>query len=146
PVPAHGCPELEVVEDGHVREHFPSLRDLDDAETHHAIRWRPRGVPPIDQDPARARGDEAADRVDERTLPGAVAAQQRDDLLRRDGQGDVPRALPAPVPAPETPTVEHHAGQRGAWRRSASSLAPLKPRACPWSASGIDIPFPAFAD
>src|SRR2546428_9250554 len=81
--------EHEVLVDGQRGEDVASLRDVADAEPG-ALVGRPTGnVPAAELDRARARRQEAHDRLEKRRLPAAVAPHDAHDLAVADRQADV---------------------------------------------------------
>ena len=75
---ATGLAEREVLAHGQRREHAPALRDERDAGARQHVRAPAGQVAAVDADAAAARAQQPGDRVDERRLADAVAAEDRD--------------------------------------------------------------------
>jgi hypothetical protein len=79
---------LEVLEDGEVGKHLSALGDVTDARFADAMA-RPAGdVGPVEDHTAVGRLLDSVDGADQRSLAGAVSADDGDDLARRDGERD----------------------------------------------------------
>ena len=81
--------ELEVLVDAHAGEQAAALRHVADAETRDLADERPISSLGRERDRS-ARGRRDTDhRLQQRRLAGAVAAEQRDDLVLVQREGDV---------------------------------------------------------
>ena len=81
---------LQIVVDAHVREQHVALRDQDDAEPDHGLRFRPLDPPARQLDPAAARLEQAGDAAEQRGLAVPVGAEHGDEPAFRHVEGHVP--------------------------------------------------------
>ena len=78
--------ELEVLEHAHAGEDVTALRRLCDAQPDDAVGGQRVDARAVEGHAATPGPDEAEDRAQGRRLPGAVAADERDDLAALDRQ------------------------------------------------------------
>ena len=81
--------QFEVLLHGQRTEHALAAGHLHDAERGDLVRWGVRDVPPVEHDRAAVGLDHTADRLQQRRLPGAVGAEQGDDLALLEFEVDV---------------------------------------------------------
>ena len=120
--------DAEVLGHGQPEEEAAALRHMRDAESRAAARRCAREVGAVEHDAAGHRLDEPGDGAQDRRLAGAVRAEQRDDLARRDRQIDAPdhrRLVVARGQPLERENGVSHARPRAA---SGASLAAALPR------------------
>ena len=115
---------LEILADGQVGEDPPPLRHLRDPARHAAIRALRRDVRALEPDPAGARLEQTAHGAQERRLPRAVRADQRDDLARLHLEVD--RAQREDRAVGDRERLDAQQRGLGAFMR-----APLRRRRCP---------------
>src|SRR5205807_9852557 len=72
--------ELEIVAHAHAGEEAAALRNITDPETRYFRRRKLAQVDIAQGDPSVGGAGDSDDRLQQRRLPGAVAAEQRDDL------------------------------------------------------------------
>ena len=84
PVPA----DQQVAEHGRILEQFDVLEGAGDAEPGDAERRLLGDVLVLEVNPARGRGVDARDQVEDRALAGAVGADDRKDLALLDREID----------------------------------------------------------
>ena len=89
--------EPEVLGDGERREHALAAGHLRHAAAGDLVGRRVGHVAAVEDDRAAARLDEAGDRLQQRRLPGAVGAEQGDDLALVDLEVDAEQHLHAVV-------------------------------------------------
>ena len=83
--------DADVAGDGHVREQPDILQHVADAAPQ-ADRLPLASIAALDHDDAGIRHQQPVDELEERRLPGAAAADQRDDLACLDRRGRNGRA------------------------------------------------------
>src|SRR5439155_27380669 len=81
-VAAHVGAHVEILLDGEVGKHAPSLRAVRDAGGEHGRRLEAGDVAAVEQDPSGRGADETGDRAQRAGLSGAVGAEQADELAR----------------------------------------------------------------
>ena len=99
--------ELQVLEHRHPREDPPALRRLRDAQADDAVgRERVEAVA-VETHATAARPHGAEDGPERRGLAGAVGADERHDLARRDGERDPAERPDVAVEGVDVGEIEH---------------------------------------
>ena len=78
--------DAQIIGDGHRGEHVFGLRRESETGGDAPMRGRARHVGALKAHCARDDRHKPGERLDQRRLAGAVGAEQRDDLARRDGE------------------------------------------------------------
>ena len=89
--------EEEVLPHGEMGEQPAALQHVREAAVDPRESRQAIDAPAVDLDAARLRGDQPGHAVEEGGLPGAVRAQEGDDLARAHLERDVPQHLEVPV-------------------------------------------------
>ncbi len=120
-------PEAEVLGDGQPEEQAAVLGNVRDAELRARARLHASQVLPLEADRAVHGAHQAGDGAERRRLAGAVRAEQRDDLARRNVDMNVAEHRSAVVAGRQAVELEHrlaHALPASCWSRGgAGSLA-----------------------
>jgi hypothetical protein len=115
----HEGPQLEVLEHRHAREDATALGRLGDPEAHDAIGGEPVETMAIEGHAAAPGGNGTQDRLQRRRLPGAVGADQGDDLPALHGQRQATQRADVAIVGVDVGQLEH-GGYRGASRAASS--------------------------
>ena len=99
--------ELQVLAHRHRREEAPAFGNDRDAGGAEAMRRQPRDVRAVEADAPGAGALDAAERVDQRRLAGAVRADDREQLAGLQPQRDAPERRRGAVPDLEAVDVKH---------------------------------------
>ena len=123
PLGARVCAERQVVGDRQRPEDQPTLGNLGNSAAH-ALTWRhPRDVAAREADRARRGRMHARDGAKQRGLPGAVAADQRQQLALAYGEIDSFQRLYAAIMRGKRAYLEQHA-RRALFRHPVCAPAP----------------------
>src|SRR3546814_4526346 len=98
--------DLEIFGDREMRKDMPALRDEADPGAGAFVRAHRGHVVAVDVDIAARDGDLAHDRLHQRGLADAVAAEDGRGLTRPDVEGDVPQDLALAIGGADAAQVE----------------------------------------
>ncbi len=101
--------QLQVLADGQRAEDALTTGHLGDPERGDLVRWCMRDLTTVEHDRPAIGLDDAADRLQERRLAGAVRAEQRHDLALDEFHVDAVQHAPAGVPGLDTAEQEQRA-------------------------------------
>ncbi len=131
--------ELEVIFHRKRREDLPALRHLRDAERNACMGGQILQLPIFEPDPPGRDRLHAADRPYQRSLAGAVGAEEGDDLAGRDIDRNAVQRLDPAVAAPDVLNREHGRSPARHERRDRPQPRPdrrVPPRPCLRQACG----------
>src|SRR5207247_3826702 len=122
----------------HQREEAAVLGDVDDAAREHARRREARDVVAVEDDPARARPEEAGERAQDGRLAGAVRADEAGDEPLLDLEVEAAEHVSAPVARHDALEAQQaHAPRYASSTRGSVCTAAGGPSASlvPWSST-----------
>ena len=121
--------ELEILRDAHAGEQPAALRHVADAEPRDLRGAQARDLRAAELDRAGGGRGDADQRFEQRRLAGAVAAEQRDDLVRFQVEGDIVEDVALAVEGVDVVDLKQHvaAGRgfarlRGDMRRAGADI------------------------